>query len=129
VAFASPSRSRGSKGLHYQRHHSLFSGFAHSDKLLFGNNQSTSAKILEGIEDMKKISVGLILVAAMSVPATGAFAATSTPKPHITGAAAAPEGSATHEMSETAGTQKSEGKGMTLTHKATTKKAKKAKKK
>lgn len=79
---------------------------------------------------MKKVSLALLISAAMSVSATSAFAATATPKPHITGAAGAAEGTAKHEMSESAATQNSEAMTTTkVTHKAAAKKAKKAKKK
>ena len=79
---------------------------------------------------MKKVSLALLVAAAMSIATTSAFAATATPKPHITGAAGAAEGTATHEMSESAATQNSEATTTTkVTHKTVAKKAKKAKKK
>jgi len=56
---------------------------------------------------MKKVSLALLIAASLAVSASPAFAA--TPKPHVTGAAGAKEGTAKHEMSETAGTQKAEG--------------------
>jgi len=58
---------------------------------------------------MKKVSLALLIAASLAVSASSAFAATTAPKPHVTGAAGAKEGTAKHEMSETAGTQKAEG--------------------
>ena len=55
---------------------------------------------------MKKVSLALLIAASLVASSSAAFAA--TPKPHVTGAAGAKEGTAKHEMSETSGTQKAE---------------------
>jgi hypothetical protein len=56
---------------------------------------------------MKKVSLALLIATSLAVSASPAFAA--TPKPHVTGAAGAKEGTAKHEMSESSETQKGEG--------------------
>jgi hypothetical protein len=56
---------------------------------------------------MKKVSLTLLIAASLAVSSSSAFAA--SPKPHVSGAAGAAEGTANHEMSESSGTQKAEG--------------------
>ncbi len=73
---------------------------------------------------MKKVSLALLIAASLVVSSSSAFAA--TPKPHVTGAAGAAEGTANHEMSESSGTQKAEGsKTVKKASKSVIKKAKK----
>ena len=76
-------------------------------------------------EVMKKVSLAALIAAALIASTGSALAATTAPKPHVSAAAGA-EGTASHEMSESSGTQQAEG-AATTTKKAT-KKAAKAKK-
>ena len=78
---------------------------------------------------MKKRSFAALIAVALIASTGTAVAATTAPKPHVSAAAGA-EGTASHEMSESSGTQQAEG-AATTTKKATkkavtTKKAKKA---
>ena len=76
---------------------------------------------------MKKVSLALLIAASLVVSSTSAFAA--SPKPHVTGAAGTAEGTASHEMSESSGTQKAEGsKSVKKSTKSLIKKNKKKKK-
>jgi hypothetical protein len=74
---------------------------------------------------VKKVLVSVIVAAGMVLGGT-AVASAATKAPSITKPTTAAEGTATHEMSETATKQVSEAKAKT-THKKTTKKVSKKK--
>jgi hypothetical protein len=59
---------------------------------------------------LKKLTISALVIGSLVIAPTISNAATKAPKPAISGAASAKEGTAAHESGESAGTQNKEAK-------------------